>query len=123
VSLQINPRFKCFDGPVVKREQGFFTPDTESTALKNSVLLCIMTERGSRPGNRNFGSRLLELIFEENDFVMQDLAYEYIEEALEFEPRVQIESVTARRDNNLLNISLIISEVGSNKQHQLEFGF
>lgn len=121
--LKIDPRFKCFDGPVTKKEQGFFTPTTESDALKNSILMCIMTEKGSRPGNRDFGSRISELVFEENDTLLQDLAEEYILEALEFEPRIQVLTISAQKQNELLKISLLVSEIGSNRQHQLEFGF
>lgn len=121
--LKIPPRFKCFDGPVTKKEQGFFTPSVEAEALKNSVMMCLMTEKGSRPGNRSFGSKLMSLVFEENDVLLQDLAQQYISEALSFEPRVSILKVSALRENNLLKFSLLIAEVGSNKQHKLDFGF
>ncbi len=86
-------------------------------------MMCLMTEKGSRPGNRSFGSKLMSLVFEENDVLLQDLAQQYISEALAFEPRVTILKVFASREDALLRFSLLIAEVGSNKQHKLEFGF
>lgn len=45
--------------------------------------------------DNGFGSRLDELIFEPNDFITEDLAFSYIQEAtIEFEPRAYIDPST-----------------------------
>ena len=122
-ALEVKPRWKGLNGPIIKRSLGYFTATYEDEAIKASVILAILTPLGSRPHRRSYGSRLKELVFEQNDNVLNDLALEYINEALRFEPRVSLQSLSAERTDTQLKFKVVLLKTSSNQQFQMEFGF
>jgi len=83
-------------------------------AVKQSVLNILLTNRGEKPFDPSFGSGIRSYLFENIDAVTETLIREDIVFSLNnFEPRVVIEdlSVTAKPDNNSVDISLTVEIV------------
>lgn len=67
----------------------------------------LSTPVGTRFFCPQYGSKLNLLMFEQNDFVVRDLAESYVKEALEeWEPRVKIDEVKATIDKKVLEIDV-----------------
>lgn len=98
--------------PLLSARTGGFSTNKGFDRIDQSINTILRTPIGSRAGNREFGSKLHNLVFETNDFIFQDLAKVYIKEALkEWEPRidvVDIQSVTSDEDydNNRCNFNI-----------------
>ena len=69
--------------------------------VEQSIKIILGTPRGSRFMLPEFGSRLNELLFEQNDEVLEDLITYFIYEALTmWEKRVKFVDVVFKRDQN-----------------------
>lgn len=69
--------------------------------INDSIHIILSTRIGERPFNPEFGSRLPELVFEQNDAILQRLLMFYTGEALRrWEPRIEVMSVTIVDDMN-----------------------
>ena len=69
--------------------------------VEQSIKIILGTPRGSRFMLPEFGSRLNELLFEQNDEVLEDLITYFIYEALTmWEKRVKFVGVVFKRDQN-----------------------
>lgn len=81
-------------------------------AIKNSIKNIILTPRGSRPFNPEFGSNIISLLFELADTTTEvSIRDEIIKSIRKFEPRVKELSVTSRfqPDRNAYEITLTFS--------------
>jgi phage baseplate assembly protein W len=64
------------------------------TKINESIHLILTTRPGERIMNPEFGSRIMDLVFEPNDAILQDLLYLYTAEALQrWERRISLEQV------------------------------
>jgi len=89
--------------PIVKGREGYW-PRRNSAALRRSSIMNILgTYPGERVGEPEFGSRLPDLLFEQNDARALELARRYTIEAIQrWDPLVGVVGVVAeRRDNDL----------------------
>lgn len=97
--------------PLVKGTEGFFSRSDFLDSAKRAIIVILLTRVGERVHNPFFGSRLLELVFEQDDSVLRDLAQEYVKKPIEqFEPDIKILSfdVVSGNDNS---VSIIIEFV------------
>lgn len=70
---------------------------TDDERLCQSILMILTTRIGERFFLPEFGSKLHELIFEPNDYILKDLLEMYTREALDiWEPRIQVIAVDAQ---------------------------
>ena len=75
----------------------------------SSIVLILGTPIGTRIMLPNFGSRLAELVFEQNDEVLVALANRYIMDAIShWEPRVNVQEVDTSIDEHEFNVRLQI---------------
>jgi phage baseplate assembly protein W len=69
--------------------------------IEEAIHMILLTPKGQRVMRPEFGCRIHDLIFAPNDASTVGLAIYYVEEALGmWEPRIRVESVTARPDPN-----------------------
>jgi len=67
--------------------------------IGEAIRMILLTPKGQRVMRPEFGSRLHDLIFAPNDGATAGLAAYYVQEALGmWEPRIQVEAVTAAPD-------------------------
>jgi phage baseplate assembly protein W len=67
--------------------------------IEEAIQIILLTPRGQRVMRPEFGSRLHELIFAPNNATTAGLAVYYVEDALGmWEPRIEVETVTAAPD-------------------------
>ncbi|MCB9076726.1 MAG: GPW/gp25 family protein [Anaerolineaceae bacterium] len=77
---------------------------TEQNEIEQAIQIILMTPIGQRVMRPEFGSRLLELLFEPNNSHTAARARRYVEEALErWEPRINIKDV--RVSPNYISVS------------------
>ncbi len=88
-------------------------PGTVGIIKKNAELVAesihriINTRPGEKPRDPRFGSRIKELLFEQNDLIVATLGAHHVATAIQqFEPRVTVETINTTTDTN--NHSLTI---------------
>lgn len=75
------------------------TTVTDVKAINNSIRNILLTPIGSLPGRPDFGSRINNLLFEQNDAAIKDLVDDYVIEALtKWEPRITITDIRTVND-------------------------
>jgi phage baseplate assembly protein W len=68
--------------------------------VEEAIRIILLTPKGQRVMRPEFGCRIHDLAFSPNNATLTGLATYYVEEALAmWEPRIQLEEVTARVDN------------------------
>ena len=67
--------------------------------VEEALRIILLTPKGQRVMRPEFGCRIHDLMFSPNNSTLTGLATYYVEEALEmWEPRIQLEEVSARVD-------------------------
>jgi phage baseplate assembly protein W len=88
---------------------------TNETAIARSIRNLVLTNRGERFFQRNLGSKVSRLLFENMDESTADLIRSEIRDTIEnYEPRVILTDVIVNPDysNNAFNISIFYNIVG-----------
>lgn len=84
--------------------------NTGQERVVQSMRNIIQTPLGSRFFLPSFGSRVSELVFEPNDFILRDLIALYIKEAIKnWEPRVVVEEVLVDTESSEEVCSVMIN--------------
>ncbi len=94
-------------GPLTKKSKGYFTPSSEISLIKSSIMMILGTYIGERVMNPEFGSRLKEVPFSQNDSVTRTLIEQYVIESISrWEPRVDIVDFEVQADNNQIRVKI-----------------
>jgi phage baseplate assembly protein W len=82
-------------------------------SIRQSILALILTKKGSVLADRNYGSRLHLLIFEQNNDTVAALGYEFINQALERETRITTKNIDVNIENDkiVFSVSYIINQL------------
>ena len=84
----------------------------ERNEIQQAIEIILMTPIGHRVMRPLFGSRLHELLFEPNNAETAARAAQYAEEALlMWEPRITIQEITARPDDEYDDIGCLLLEI------------
>lgn len=97
----------------------------DDQAVKQSVLNILLTKKGERPFDPNFGSRINSLLFENFDPIVGTLLDEEIRRTLRnYEPRIAVENIdiSTSPDRNAIDISLTV-EIKSPRQTRTTVDF
>tara|TARA_R110000824_G_scaffold185601_2_gene366559 strand:+ start:523 stop:927 length:405 start_codon:yes stop_codon:yes gene_type:complete len=103
--MPTNYKFTDFDIDLMKNE---FTNDVslknDRNAIRQAIMNLVLTRRGEKPFNRNFGVGLHDLLFESpSPSDLQRLEMDIIHQVALREPRATVESVdfdTSKMDSN-----------------------
>lgn len=78
--------------PFTRREDGYLTLRPIRDVIKSSIRMILGTTYGERLYIPDFGSRIRQLLFEPNDFVLEGQLKVEVEDALtKWEPRITLE--------------------------------
>ena len=94
--------------------------------IKESIMLILGTARGERVMQPDFGCRLNEMVFASNDLNTATLIQTYVEEALlNWEPRIEVQSITANmsRQEPVIEINIDYVIKSSNSKANLVYPF
>lgn len=97
----------------------------DDQAIKQSVLNILLTNKGERPFDPNFGSNIRSLLFDNFDPIVGTLLDEEIRRTLRnYEPRIRVESVDINdaSDRNAIDISVTV-EIKSPRQTRTTVDF
>lgn len=95
-------------------------------SIKESIMLILGTARGERVMRPDFGCRLNEMVFASNDLNTATLIQTYVDEALlNWEPRIEVQSVTATmsRQEPVIEINIEYIVKSSNSKGNLVYPF
>jgi phage baseplate assembly protein W len=96
--------------PLKRGNRGYF--ETTSDPLENEkskFINLILTKKGERPANPNFGCDLWKLLFEQKDGTIQDLAQQYVQDAVDaFMPYLVLQDI------RILNLDTFASDQNIN---------
>ena len=100
--------------PLNHDKDGFFNrTKTSLEQTKSNIKNLLLTRKGERLGNPNFGSNLFAVVFEQEGSDVENKAEEAIRSAMsEFLPFVIIDNIEASfsaRNNNIINVSIQFS--------------
>jgi hypothetical protein len=101
----------------------------EHDHIRESILQILGTRPGERFMSPEFGSRLKDLVFEQNDEVLKGLLKFYIIDAINrWEHRVLITKVTfddsaQNRENNLLSVTIAYRVIQTQTEGNLVYPF
>lgn len=101
----------------------------ECKKIKESIRHILATRPGERFFLPEFGSRLHELVFQQNDVVLKALARQYIVDAIKrWEKRVRITNVefsedTAATDRNVFFVKITYQVISSQVEGNLVYPF
>jgi len=90
--------------------KGALVPNnTNYSAVDNAIRNIVMTERGTVPGEPDFGCNLRRFLFETINPLILTLIEEEIREQLKkYEKRIQIEQIVATEDSDYNRVSIKI---------------
>lgn len=92
--------------------------------ITKSIKRILSTPVGSTFFRPEFGSRIHELKFEQNDSVLQSLMTTFIDDAISsWETRVKLESVVYEVSTELLNCGITFRILNSNEIHSFVYPF
>jgi phage baseplate assembly protein W len=103
--------------PITKHARGFLHTQTGADLIRSDLLSLLLTNPGERVMLPEFGTPLIELIFEQNDAVVAEQAREMITNAIAtWEPRI---AVTAIETNVGVEDSLDVNDPRDDVPHIL----
>ena len=112
ISLAFSPHPLTGDIPVLR----------DSRAVNASLKNCIMIGVGEKPFNRNFGSQVMDSLFEMcDDVTASEIEQEINRSILYNEPRVEVKGVTVKAipEENEFQIEVVYTIIGSVKRYSL----
>ncbi len=91
--------------PLQRTDRGYFQSTTDRLENEKSKFInLILTKKGERVSNPAFGCDLWLLLFEQKDGQIQDLARDYVSEAVNtFMPYLTLQQVRITNDETFLN--------------------
>lgn len=91
--------------PLNRGTRGYFQSTTNALENEKSKLInLILTKKGERVSNPDFGCDLWRLLFEQKDGELQDLAQQYVIEAVQrFMPYLSLQSIEITNLSTFLN--------------------
>lgn len=96
----------------------------DEEAVRNSIRNILLTPVGTMPGLPEFGSRLMEIPFSQNDMTTQIIMSRIVYEALSrWEKRIVFTGVTCETKGNKLEVIINYYYVNSTMKSKLSLGF
>lgn len=96
----------------------FFKRKTDNDLIKESITRILLTSKGERVNNREFGSDLQKFLFSHQDF--EEIEQDITKSINRWEPRVSVQNIYIQRTGpNLINILLLLF----NKESTEEFTY
>jgi phage baseplate assembly protein W len=105
---------------------GQLVTNTGKDRVVQSIRNILETPLGTRFFLPSFGSRLNEVIFEPNDYILKDLVALYIRQALEtWEKRIEIKEIAIDVDSdpNICYVRLLFKIKGVSAVQSLDYSF
>jgi phage baseplate assembly protein W len=97
---------------------------TGNDLIKQSIFSILETPMGSRFFNPDFGSDINELLFEQNDVIVESLARVFIKDALEkWEKRVKFKAIGFRRETAVLYIKISFVRKDTGEEDSMIYPF
>ena len=81
---------------------------TDERAISQSIRNLILTNRGERPFEKDIGSNIRALLFENFTEFTEDLIEDYIRETLTREPRAQINNIVVKINEQYGSVQITI---------------
>ena len=103
--------------PLQRGARGYFQTTTDPLENEKSKFInLILTKKGERVSNPNFGCDLWRLLFEQKDGEIQDLAQQYVQDAVStFMPYLVLQDI------RVLNLSTFVND--NNINLYVRYGF
>lgn len=77
-------------------------------SIEDSIKQIILTKKGERVHNVEFGCDLWKITFSLDQYIVNELVNDYITEALtRYEPRIDLNEITCKRHDNYIDIKII----------------
>ena len=100
---------------------------TTLTQAKDNITNLLMTKKGERLGQPNFGTNLGRLLFEQNDGDLEDKIYTTIANSIKkWLPQLSIQSIDIKstdemKDRNTMEVSIVFTANYSGENFKVDF--
>lgn len=94
--------------PFCRSKNEFVASSIDNDVIRESILQIIQTRVGSRVMRPDFGCKLYDYIFDnENDLMIENIKNEIIRSITLFEPRAKVVNIDISLNNEVVDITLI----------------
>ena len=116
--------FKGISFPFTKKGKQLPASSEDEDLIKQSIIQIIMTERGSRIFRPNFGTDIMNFIFENTDLVKAQVVKADILQALtQYEPRIVVKAIELDIKDTTLMVLIKYVILSTQELQALELGF
>ena len=99
--------FRGLSHPFRRGSQEFPVSANDDALIKESILQILLTRKGDRVMRPDFGSNVLQFVFEPNEAGLGDLLYQEIHSALSrWEPRIEVLDVRVDRQDSEVKVTV-----------------
>lgn len=103
---------------------GKIDTNTGIDRIYQSISAILKTTPGERFFLPEFGSDIHKLLFEPNDYILEDLLKLYIKDALgKWEPRIDVTNIITKIDGNTISANILFDLSNSNLNSNYVFEF
>jgi phage baseplate assembly protein W len=98
-----NTKYINIDFPFQDSKEGFFLQlnNVDNKAIRADLMHLILTKKGERFYNPEFGTNLLKYIFEPNDFLtLSDIKLDIQTTVKKYIPNLNVDNITVEPDDN-----------------------
>ncbi|TVQ78285.1 MAG: hypothetical protein EA369_07400 [Bradymonadales bacterium] len=125
--MQSSKAFNCFSFWAEADSASVIARTSLEEHIRQSILICLFTEKGERPLQPEFGSRLSQFVFRSADASYLSQLCKEVRTCLEaFEPRIELRELyceTSEHESAPLSIHLsyLIKELGTHQSMKIPF--
>lgn len=101
-------RYRGLAMPIVKKPGGYFDVSYTRDIIRSALTMLLTTRPGERVMEPEYGSRLYDLVFEQNDAILEGFARTEVVEAIQRweQTRVQVTGVDIRIEEHVFSINV-----------------
>jgi uncharacterized protein len=113
--------YKGIAFPFRKGDVSFPARSTDDDLIKQSLVQILLTQRGERINRPDFGTGLVNFIFEPNDDILAEMVRVEVSTAIsKFEPRVLIEDIVVEREDTSVIVTIYFVVRATRQQQSVE---
>lgn len=107
-----------------KGYSGVYPVEGDIQLIQDNLIAILQYTIGQRIRQEDFGNKLVSIIEEPNNLVLDRVVYTYLRIAIgKYEPRITIKNINTTRDGSTVNMVIIYNLVSNGSEHSLGLSY
>lgn len=103
---------------------GVYPVEGDIQLIQDNLIAILQYTIGQRIRQEDFGNKLVSIIEEPNNLVLDRVVYTYLRIAIsKYEPRITIKDINTTRDGSTVNMVIIYNLVSNGSEHSLGLSY